>query len=217
MQVLRKILAGVLLAACVAAQAQTQADRPAAKTRAAKTGKTAKPKTQEQILLEQLNDKFKKLEDLNQKYEDLQQQYESLQQRFATRESELDQVKKNAAAAQADAAAARKMLETTEQAIGVNGSAVTTLQTEVQGLKTTSTSLTAEVQTQQHKTDALAHPESLHFRGIELTPGGFLAAETVNRQRSIGGDINTQFSAIPFTGQTAAVLSEFNASGRQAR
>jgi hypothetical protein len=50
-----------------------------------------------------------------------------------------------------------------------------------------------------------------------LIPGGFLAAETVDRQRAIGGDINTQFSAIPFTGQTAGRLSEFNASGRQSR
>jgi len=217
MQALRKILAGAVLAACVAAHAQTQASQPAAKSGTTKAGKTVRHKTQEQILLEQLNDKFNKLEDLNQKYDDLQQKYDSLQQRMVTRESELDEARKNAAAAQTDAAATRRMLETTEQAIGVNGSAVTTLQNEVVGLKTVSTSLTTEVQTQEQKTAALAHPETLHFRGIELTPGGFLAAETVDRQRSIGGDINTQFSAIPFSGQTAAVMSEFNASGRQSR
>ncbi len=39
----------------------------------------------------------------------------------------------------------------------------------------------------------------------------------MNRQRAIGGDVNTQFNGIPFGGQTAGVLSEFNASGRQSR
>jgi hypothetical protein len=37
------------------------------------------------------------------------------------------------------------------------------------------------------------------------------------RQRGIGGDVNTQFIGIPFSGQTAGELSEFNASGRQSR
>ncbi len=84
-------------------------------------------------------------------------------------------------------------------------------------LKSTSTSIVETVQTQQKEQHELEHPDSLHFKGIELRPGGFLAAETVDRQRGIGGDVNTQFSGIPFAGQTAGVLSEFNASGRQSR
>jgi hypothetical protein len=57
----------------------------------------------------------------------------------------------------------------------------------------------------------------LHYKGITLTPGGFLAAETVYRQRGIAGDINTQFSGIPYAGIAAGHLSEWNASGRQSR
>jgi hypothetical protein len=53
--------------------------------------------------------------------------------------------------------------------------------------------------------------------GASLKPGGFAAAETVLRQRAIGGDLNTAFASIPFSGQTAGMLSEFNASGRQSR
>lgn len=219
MQALRTILAGVLLAACVAAQAQAQAqaDRPAAKTGATKTGTTVPHKTQERILLEQLNDNFKKLGELNQKYDELQQKYDAMQERMAARDAALDRAEKNAAAASADAAVARQKMEVTEQAIGTNGSAVTMLQNEITGLKAVSISLTTEVQTEQHRTINLEHPEALHFRGVDLIPGGFLAAETVDRQRAIGGDINTQFSAIPYTGQTAALLSEFNATGRQSR
>jgi hypothetical protein len=58
---------------------------------------------------------------------------------------------------------------------------------------------------------------ALHYKGITLTPGGFLAAETVYRQRGIGGDINTQFTGIPYSGTTQGQLSEFNISGRQSR
>jgi len=225
MQTLRTILAGALFAACVTvqapAQAQTPAERSAAKTGTTKTGtkagKTAPRKTQEQVLLEQLNDNFQKLDELNHKYDELLQKYDALQQRVEARESELDQTQKNADAAKVDAAATRQKLEASEQVLGVNGSAVTTLQSDVAGLKTASTSLTAEVQTQQEQTTKLAHPEALRFRGVDLIPCGFLAGETVDRQRSTGGDINTQFSGIPFTGQTASRLSEFNAGGRQSR
>jgi hypothetical protein len=217
MQTLRTILTGALLAACIAAQAQTQTERPAAKTGTTKTGKPAVHKTQERILLEQLDDKFSKLDELNRKYDDLQQKYDALQQSLTAREARLDRAEKDAAAAQADAAAARQKLEASEQILGVNGSAVTTLQNEVAGLRTVSTSLTTEVQAQQQQTAKLAHPEVLRFKGIDLTPGGFLAGETVDRQRAIGGDINTAFSSIPFTGLTAARMSEFNATGRQSR
>ena len=216
MHTLKTILAGALLALCVSSQAQNGANQPAAKPAGAKTSKT-KPKTQERILLEQLNDKFQKLDELNRKYGDLQQKFDALQQRMTARDAELDQMQKNAATAQADAADAKKGLETTQQAIGPEGSAVTSLQNEVAALKATSTSIVSEVQTTQQTTKKLLNPDVIHFKGVDLKPGGFLAAETVNRQRAIGGDINTQFSGIPFPGQTTGRLSEFNATGRQSR
>lgn len=60
-------------------------------------------------------------------------------------------------------------------------------------------------------------PTAIHIKGITLTPGGFFAAETVYRQRGVVNDVNTDFKAIPLSGQSAAKLSEFNASGRQSR
>lgn len=60
-------------------------------------------------------------------------------------------------------------------------------------------------------------PTSLHFKGVTLTPGGFMAAETVWRQKALASDINTGFSATPFNGSPAASMSEFQASGRQSR
>ena len=43
-------------------------------------------------------------------------------------------------------------------------------------------------------------PLTIRFKGVNITPGGFIEAETVNRQRAMSEDINTQFNAIPFGG-----------------
>lgn len=60
-------------------------------------------------------------------------------------------------------------------------------------------------------------PAAIHFKGITLTPGGFLAAETVFRNKAIGADINTPFNNIPFSGNSGSQTTEFNASARQSR
>jgi multidrug efflux pump subunit AcrA (membrane-fusion protein) len=207
----RQMVAGVVLATCVVAQAQSGTDQPPAKPVRTKVAKTkAKAPTQEEILLEQLNEKFQKLDQVNSKLNDLEQKYEALQQRMAARDAELEQARK-------DAADAKQKLEATQAIIGTDGSTVTTLQGDVATLKTTSSSLSTQVQASQEETKKLENPDTIHFMGIGLKPGGFLAAETVDRQRGIGGDVNTQFTGIPFAGTTAGELSEFNASGRQSR
>ncbi len=60
-------------------------------------------------------------------------------------------------------------------------------------------------------------PTSISFKGITLTPGGFMAAETVWRQKALASDINSTLSSNPFNGASNAHISEFQASGRQSR
>jgi len=60
-------------------------------------------------------------------------------------------------------------------------------------------------------------PTSIHYKGVTLTPGGFMAAETVWRQKALGADINTPFNNIPFSGSSNDHLTEFFGSGRQSR
>ena len=60
-------------------------------------------------------------------------------------------------------------------------------------------------------------PAALHFKGVTLTPGGFMAAETVWRDHAVSADVNTPFNSIPLPGSSATHLTEFNASGRQSR
>ncbi len=60
-------------------------------------------------------------------------------------------------------------------------------------------------------------PMAIHFKGITITPGGFLAAETVFRNKAIGADINTPMNSVPFPGNSGSQTTEFNASARQSR
>jgi TolA-binding protein len=60
-------------------------------------------------------------------------------------------------------------------------------------------------------------PTSINIKGISLTPMGFMAAETVWRQKALAADVNTPLNSIPFDGSPNAHLSEFQASGRQSR
>ncbi len=116
MQTLKKIVAGMLLATCVAMQAQDTASQTAPKAAKAKATKT-KPKTQEEVLLEQLNQKFQKLDQVTQELDDLKQKYDALQKQIAAHDGDLEQARKEAATAQAAAAEAKQKLEATQQVI----------------------------------------------------------------------------------------------------
>ena len=69
----------------------------------------------------------------------------------------------------------------------------------------------------QPSQDRTESPTSISFKGITLTPGGFMAAETVWRQKALASDVNTPFNSVPFDGSSNAHVSEFNASARQSR
>lgn len=72
------------------------------------------------------------------------------------------------------------------------------------------------VETQKSLQD-LEHPQALHFKGITLTPGGFVAAEVLERSRNENADMATSFSSLPFGGVANSFLSEFRASARSTR
>jgi hypothetical protein len=58
---------------------------------------------------------------------------------------------------------------------------------------------------------------SIHFKGITITPGGFVAAEFVRRSRALAGDVSTPFNSLTMPGASQNNLSEFFGSARQSR
>jgi hypothetical protein len=201
----RRIGAVLLLAAFVAAARGLAG----AQESASATG-TTKHKTQQQLELD--------LEQLSDKYDQLEQEMSQVKADAARREAELQAAEKKAQDAQAEIDALKQQQSQDQQnaqtAMSQNGQAVASLQSSVADLKSVAASVVDTIQTNQKQAET---PDAIPYMGIHLKPGGFLAAETVDRQHGIGGDVNTQFSGIPFSGQTASYLSEFNASGRQSR
>jgi hypothetical protein len=60
-------------------------------------------------------------------------------------------------------------------------------------------------------------PLTIHFKGINITPGGFVAAEFLRRSRALGADIVTPFNNLTMPGASQSSLPEFFATARQTR
>jgi len=150
--------------------------------------------------------------------QEMKSEIDSLKQQLSDRDVQLKQAQDAAAAAQASAARAEAAASGQQTALTENAAAVTTLQSTVTDLKTNQVNLVTTLQDDQAKVKkAIESPDSLHYKGIEINPGGYMAGETVYRSRATGGDIATPFSAIPFESTNAANISEWYSSARQSR
>ena len=92
---------------------------------------------------------------------------------------------------------------------------VTALKSDVTDLKSgMATTVSTLQETQKTISDP---PTALHFKGVTITPGGFMAAEFVRRSRALGADVNTPLNSLTMPGASASNVSEFFGSGRQSR
>jgi hypothetical protein len=75
------------------------------------------------------------------------------------------------------------------------------------------------VQKQVVATDAQVKKSSdkLSYKGVNITLGGFLAAETIYRSHAEGADIASSFSAIPYKNSSVGRTAETRFSARQSR
>jgi hypothetical protein len=60
-------------------------------------------------------------------------------------------------------------------------------------------------------------PLTIHFKGINITPGGYAAAEFVRRSRALGADLPTPFNSLTMPGASQSDVSEFFGSARQSK
>jgi len=157
------------------------------------------------------------MEELRQALQAQQEQLQMLKEELAKRDRQIEEAREAVASANARAAEANtKAVE-----------AVTT-STEV---KSTATALNSTVATMAANNAAVVNsktlatsgqqeekgPMTIRFKGINITPGGFIEAATVDRQRALSADINTQFSGIPYPGNSLSKVSEMNFTARQSR
>jgi hypothetical protein len=147
-----------------------------------------------------------------------QQQIRELKSEMQRRDAALQQAQQQMQDAQAAAAAAQAKADQAAQQASQQQQAVSDLKTDVSDMKQNATNAALSLQeTQKNIQSSLESPMTIHYKGVNITPMGFLAGETVWRQHALGSDINTPFNSIPFDGAAQSHMSEFFGSGRQSQ
>ena len=159
------------------------------------------------------------LEELRQTLQSQQEQLQMLKEELAKRDRQIDEAREAAAAANARAAeASTKAIEAVNTTAEVKSTAVS-LNSTVSDLKASNEVLKTTVAKEQadaKKADETG-PATIKYKGINITPGGFMEAATTFRSRAIGADINTPLTGIPYPNSALSKVTESVFSARQSR
>lgn len=158
---------------------------------------------------------LRRLEEMQQAIGVQQQQIQQLKDQVQSRDSVIQQLQQQSSQAQTTAGQADQKADTALSQSTAQQQVVATTRSDVTDLKDNLTNTAQALQETQKSVSE--SPLAIKFKGITLTPGGFMAAETVWRQHALGADINTPFNAITMPGAAGDKMSEFFGSGRQSR
>jgi hypothetical protein len=159
------------------------------------------------------------LEELREALQSQQEQLQLLKEELSKRDRQIDEAREAAAAANARAAeASSKATEAVNTSAEVKTTAAT-LNTTVADIKASNEVIKTTVATEQAEAKKVSEegPATIRFKGVNISPGGFIAAETVFRNRTDSADVNTSFTGIPFPGNALSKVTENQFSGRQSR
>src|SRR5262249_28126459 len=109
--------------------------------------------------------------------------------------------------ARADAFAQSSTLGELEQRLEEMRSQIAAIQNRIEELKAAAG--IAEKNATTETPAAIQGFQDFHYRGLSLTPGGFLEGTTLFRARNENADIASSFSTLPLNGSSNAQLSEF--------
>lgn len=137
-----------------------------------------------------------------------QQQIQRLQQ-------QLQQLQQNGQQTQAASANAANKAAAAQAQAGQQQQPVAELKGGIADLKTSADASPQE--TLQGVNSELEGPLTIRFKGVSITPGGFVAAESVRRSEALGADVTTPFNSLPLPGASQSKESEFFGSARQSR
>ena len=149
---------------------------------------------------------------IQQQQQATQQQLDSLKQQIADRDAQIQQLQSAVQQAQTRVASA-------ESAANDQKTAVMTLQSDVTDGKNNFTAAALSTQEDQKRVRELESPFALHYKGITITPGGFIEAAGIIRNRNENASVNSASGNgnIPFPGSPNGTLSEFRFDARQSR
>jgi hypothetical protein len=172
--------------------------------------KTSKPQkeTPAQIQMREMREALKAQQD----------EIDALKSQISAKSGDVTAAQQTAADAQSQAAAAAASAAQAQAAATAAATKADAASSSVTELQTTTTTLNDNVIANQRKVeDEINSPSTFHYKGVNITPGGYAAFEGVWRQHSVNSDINTPFNSIPFPSANEGHVSELNFSARQSR
>jgi hypothetical protein len=208
----RSILLSLVATACIlnsaftiAANSSGQADSATTatkKTKATKTTKTSEPSVAEQLQQFQ--------QQLKQQQSQIQQQQNQIQQLQQNNSQLQQQVQQQTQALQGSVQQASQQAAAAEQG-------VTTLHTTVDDLATSTKANTNALLESKKAVNSLENPLAIHYKGVTITPGGWLESTFMFRTRNENADLTSNFGAVPYSDVTNYNLTEFRGSARGSR
>src|SRR5882757_2904696 len=157
----------------------------------------------------------RRLDEMQQAISAQQQQIQQLTQELQTRDAAIQQLQQQSSQAQSTAGQAEQKADSALSQTAEQQKLVATTHGDVTDIKDTLNNTAQALQETQKSISE--SPLAIRFKGITLTPGGFMAAETVWRQHALGSDINTPFNSVTMPGAAGDKMNECFGSGRQSR
>ena len=200
----------LLLASVLQAQTDTpkkKASKPVNPDVQALKEAVAAQQEQIKLLSQQLQRTNEQLQQTNQQFQQAQQQLQISHQTADAAHVQASEQQQAVVALQGDVAEL-KSANSTASSNAVLKNAVLSLQDSPQ---------TPNQQPEEVFNKQMESPITIRFRGINITPGGYAAAEFVRRSRALGADVSTPFNSLTMPGASQSQLSEFFGSGRQSK
>ena len=150
---------------------------------------------------------------IEQQQQATQQQLDLLKQQVAQRDAEIQQLRQSVQQAQSAATQAQSKAAEVQ-------AAAEPLQSEVAGVKANANTVALHLDQAEKKVgDMVEHPAAIHYKGITITPGGFLELGMVVRNRNENSSLSSApgDGNIPFPGSANGTLSEFRFDARHSR
>jgi hypothetical protein len=204
------------------ALADSPKDAPKDAAAASRTAQPAKPvaaKTSAEIAAE-VDELRQTLQSQQKMLQVQQEELQLLKEELVKRDTQIAEARETAASANARASeatvkaseAATTSAEVRSTTTALN-STVSSLAASNATVMNSSTAANPQVQPANEEKG----PTTIRFKGVSITPGGFLGADTVNRQHAESADVGTPFNWIPYAGNSTGHLTEMNFSARQSR
>jgi TolA-binding protein len=142
-----------------------------------------------------------------------EQQLQSLQEQNASLTEQLRQYQQKTDAVQTDALQSQQKVAILEE----QKPAVARLQAEMTAVKTAVTATAKVVQQSDKRLGELESPPEIRFRGIKLTPGGYMQFGQIYRTHNANADSADAYGSFPLSGSPNSMTSEYRISARASR